>query len=422
MARLAHILVLALVPAWQDGRVPPPGTGPLAEALRGASGEVDEAFLREAKRAGPALFGFLRAAALPALEGDEEPSALSADQRSWILAGVRALGRREAAGLARDALARDHEAGTRVAALAILGAVGEGHDLRELLAWALPEGTNTLEPGVNEALRDAAGEILARDERAFDELARWRSFREPLLEPLLRAAGEAPGPRALEFLTEVIHWNAAHAPAALSEVQELGRSFDPATDQEARLRIRPLLDPLRPELGRAAALALGALGDIEAVPELAALLEEGPGLRANAHWALRRITGLAIPPEREAWDGWFGAELAWFEREGEAALAQLAAGGPSELAAAFHALAPHLLAREELVQTLLERVWDDDPAVRILAIRALGSHGDRRAIPELGQLRDAPEVELAAAAREALQRLSGRRTLAESGSKLSRDQ
>ncbi len=405
------VLATALLSAQESAAPAAVERGAITRAL--SSAPPDSAppatFLVQARDAAPELFGILRDGTLPD-PAEDRAMPLAAQHERWILDALRALGRRDVLGLVRTELAQRDDPGTRAAALRLVGAVGNGGDLQTLFTLALPEGDTTLGPRAGEALPRALAEVFARDGRALEQVtSRWRSLPAPLIEPLLLSLGAAPRALALEFLVEVLHWRREHAALVLARVQELGRSLDPQVDGLACARIQPLLDPAHPELCRAAALALGALQDLGSIPALIALLaESSTGLRTNAHWALRRITGLALPAEPEVWGSWYAQESAWLERAAPAALRRLAVGDASELAEAFRELAQHPLAREELARALLERLEGEPAAVRVVACRALGACGDARAFPGLLARLEDSDAEVVSAAGAALRELTGR--------------
>jgi hypothetical protein len=423
--RLASLLAgLALVgsPAQEPARAPAPQgltarQTRLIEGLRRAApgSTPDPAFVADAREDLAALFAILCAGSLPPVQGeragveDGEARRLEPVQEQWILCSARAAGRSSVLPLARTLLAAHREVPARAASIRLIGAVGNARDLDDLLARDGGAAGGELDRLIGDALSQAAGEILARDEHAFTYVsARWRSLSEPVLEPLVRATRAARGAGALEFLAEVIQWRADHAGLALAMVQEIGRSLDPAADAEVLRRIRPLLQPARGNLCRAAALALGALADHESIPELIELLGADGGLRANAHWALRRITGLSLPATRAAWERWHDRESSWIEQSGGEAFGRLRSRDPDEVCEAIRALSAHPLAREDLVLALVELLADEDAAVRTLACRAIPDLGDGRAIPGLLALLGDEDESVSAVAHEALRRVTGR--------------
>jgi HEAT repeat protein len=407
-----YLLGLTLLGS-QQAPAPPPGAraalqARLIEGLRRAEpGSTPEpSFLADARAGLRDLVEILHAGLPPGLGEEEQATVLSPVQEQWILDCARVAGRADVLPLAHAMLAKGDVA-ARAAAIRLIGAVGDARDLENLLGRALDDAEEALDRRLCDALAWAAGEILGRDEYAFVYVsARWRSLREPLLEPLILAMRAAPGAAALHFLAEVIQWRAAHACQALAIVQEIGRSHDPGADGEARRRIRPLLDRSRDGLCRAAALALGALEDHASIPELIALLEADGGLRANAHWALRRITGLSLPASPQAWRSWHRLESTWLEQAGSEAFLRLGSDDSREVADAIRSISEHPLAREDLATNLVELLDSDEPAIRTLACLFIPDLGDARALPVLLALLEDGDPDVSAAALDALRRMT----------------
>ena len=71
-------------------------------------------------------------------------------------------------------------------------------------------------------------------------------------------------------------------------------------------KLRSFLYNRRISLRKEACLALGKLKARSAAPDLIDLLEDRhEGLKSNAHWALRQISGLSLPADPELWTTWW---------------------------------------------------------------------------------------------------------------------
>ena len=81
----------------------------------------------------------------------------------------------------------------------------------------------------------------------------------------------------------------------MCQVRLVGPSSVESVNEAMRVRMRPYLDEDQPGLCRAAIMALTTLEDVDSIGPLIALLGSGDsGLRENAHWALRTLTGLTL--------------------------------------------------------------------------------------------------------------------------------
>ena len=116
--------------------------------------------------------------------------------------------------------------------------------------------------------------------------------------------------------------------------------------------------------------------DAESVSALVEILADAPeGLRGNAHWALKHISGLEFPDDADRWRLWHEGELSWWESTGKGLLEVLSAGDKDAIIGALRALARGRLFRDLIrpgVEILLE---DPDAEVRAAAeelMRQLG--------------------------------------------------
>lgn len=136
--------------------------------------------------------------------------------------------------------------------------------------------------------------------------------------------------------------------------------------------IRPLMLSESSNLRREAISALGNLHDADSVEEFLALLSgEQAGVAGNAHWALRRLSDLNLPPDPVRWNMWLSSERSWWESEGKRFLSELAEGSEEQILRALHHAALHPLYRAEFEQLLNEHATSSNPEIRAAANRAL---------------------------------------------------
>jgi len=173
------------------------------------------------------------------------------------------------------------------------------------------------------------------------------------------------------------------------------------------VRLRSYLDESRPGHCRAAITALTALSDHNAVAPLIALLaSENSGLRENAHWALRQLTGLSMAPSADVWGRWHQGEQYWCLRSKPREFQRLRLSDPAEVADALRTILSHPLARPELATALPDLLKSPWPALRVLACRSLGELSSRDAVGRLVWALEDPEPDVASAAHAALRKLT----------------
>jgi HEAT repeat protein len=375
---------------------------------RPSDAELSLRLSRAGDRLVPLFFDVLALRSVPALE-EGQAQVLSEVQERAVLSGLGELERdavlARIPGLLRDAA----DAGQRAAAIGCIGAVGRGNDFPWLFELAFAPDERAPDERLLDGLARAATRLLVRDPRAFETLASLRRVtRAELLPTLVRAAGATRDPSALAYLSEVVYWNEGLILDVMAQVPLLGPSGDEAVDGALKVRLRSYLDPTRPGPCRAAVVALAALDDHDAIAALIELLAcEDPGLRENAHWGLKRLTGLALAPATEPWTRWHQGELYWLVRSRPREFQRLRESDPADVADAVRAILEHPLARRELasaVPDLLQSPW---PALRSLACATLAELSARAAVPKLVWTLEDPDRSVAAAAHASLRRLTG---------------
>jgi HEAT repeat protein len=173
--------------------------------------------------------------------------------------------------------------------------------------------------------------------------------------------------------------------------------------------LRELLENKEPHMRREAALALGRLEDIESVAKLIELLEdEHGGVRGNAHWALKRISGLRFPLKHTRWELWRTDEFEANKTERAAYLQQLKSGTREEKIEAINKLVVIRLGRLGIASALLDFIDFGAPTVREAVCKALGALKVKQAVPKLISRLEDTHGPAAQAAHEALKRITGR--------------
>jgi len=355
----------------------------------------------------PLFFEVLATRSVPALETGK-PQVLSEIQEKAVLLGVSQLERGPVLAYLGASLAVSAEVPRRRAAIACLGAVGHANDLPQLFDLTFVSEEHVPDARLLKALESAVSALLARDPHGVEQLITLRRVTRPeLLATLVEAVGSTHDPRGLAYLAEVAYWHENLILDVMSQVPLLGPSGDDTVDGALRVRMRTYLDEDRPGLCRAAVTALTALHDTEAIGTLIPLLDtEQGGLAQNAHWALKRLTGLSMGPSAETWSRWHQAEMYWLVRQKPKAFQRLRENDPAAVAAALREVLAHPLARGELATALPDLLRSRWPALRILACTTLAELDAQDSIGRLVWALEDRDPEVARAAHAALRRLS----------------
>ncbi|MFM7283329.1 MAG: hypothetical protein ACKO32_16325 [Planctomycetia bacterium] len=187
-----------------------------------------------------------------------------------------------------------------------------------------------LKAGDDPALRAAALEIYAQ----IGGRAHLRPVLEWLAEdPTAQARTAvhsicARDPEGVETLLAIASHSVALRPQACVLAVELG---GPASTAEPRAEAHLISMLAEPESQLCGELLLlsGHWQVQAAVPRLVELMDaESSGLRRDAHWSLRQITGLGLQPRAEDWRVWFDREQQWWHERLSPTLAALDADDP----------------------------------------------------------------------------------------------
>ncbi len=202
----------------------------------------------------------------------------------------------------------------------------------------------------------------------------------------------------------------------------LGRTLGERTDPELKLAaigalgwtrtleavpaLRPFLYHPEAAFRAEACIALGRLGVLGAVEWLIPRLDDAaPRVRANAHWALRTLTGERLAASSELWRDWWSAGVASAYAGLDQALAELEAAEPVARPALLLRLRGIRDAR--VVDAALRELGSPCFAARVAAARVLGAQMARAAVPDLIEALEDTSDEVRAAAHAALVAISG---------------
>ncbi len=340
---------------------------------------------------------------VPEAGPDDPPQVLSDPQRELVLAALARM-----PGIAVRAAIRTRldsapaDVGTRLAAIHVIGTIGDAGDLVHLVELA-PRGNGgekALTQDAREAVRAACGAILRRDARAWPALADvLRRTDADAGRPLLEAVGSSRDPRALEVLYAVTLVQRDLRPQIAALASACGASTDAALNREFAAWLVSELPSARPEYARSLLQAVGVLDDGTCVPEMIARLsDKDDGVRDSALWALRRVSGLAFPAEATPWLVWNRSEITWQTSLRPSLRADLASRDSKRIIAALRAYGEHRTKRAELARDVVKVLADSRPELRRLACEVLQALGVASASGALaGALQDSnPSVSEAA--------------------------
>jgi hypothetical protein len=396
-----------------------PATVPVASALRisrlAKAPPLNELVKRIAE-SGPTTIDttldILVLGRVPETCAEDAPQKLSKPQTALLLSALRTFP--EAKVRAELASRLEHVAEeTRIglATVQVLGAIGKIDDFERMAALAprRQKDPEALRRDSAEALRAAFTAILQRNgytSKSIVELV--PKLDRACVRELLAALGTKNDTRALAVLSQTARSHPGLASHAVSLVQKCGRSFDPAVDAEFCTWMRSQLLGARPEYARLLLQAIGELDEGESVPALIAeLSNESSSVRASALWGLRRISGLALPPEVEAWTAWYDEEVRWNDRERQRFKDQLVLRDDMEkTVAALSAYAGRRIRRTELALDVAEVLRSKNRQLRELACKTLGQLDSYAVVPLLAAIVEEGDGTIAASALLALRTIT----------------
>jgi HEAT repeat protein len=197
----------------------------------------------------------------------------------------------------------------------------------------------------------------------------------------------------------------------LAALEALGRmsARDPrALTGEPAEAARVHLISLDPRVRHQAAIAVGRLRDTGSVSDLIGLLEDTDSrVRRSAHWALREITGLGLPPDARRWSQYLINELSWYEEQGGDLVSTAKSADTFAAVDALRQLSDHPFHRRSVTQQIASVTGHSDETVAAAACSAIARLGDPLAVqPLIAALRD-PREPVRVAAWRALQSLTG---------------
>ncbi len=369
----------------------------------------------------PAIFQIFHRGAAPGPDGSAEAKdvALEPAQERALLLAMKRMGpavNRYFRELSR--LSGDRE--VRMSAVRALGEIASSAELRLMLDLTRPK-PEEISPAdsiaVTEELSDADADrfraaIEAMLLRDADALAQVESLL-PLAEaeyasPMIHAVANQNSRSALAVLTRHLGSRQELDGLLLTDIGKCAAAQPAPFTQDVNAAVRRYLSASTAELVREAALVIGRLEDSDALPNLVTLLSHSDrGVRQNAHWSLKRITGLYFAADPKAWSPWLELEMAWWRDTAPKLFEKLERAPIGEAMASVQQIARRRYPRHTLAGELTRALTHPEAEVRRLACVALGQFRSRPAVEGLINVLDDPDPELRAAAHRALRSITG---------------
>jgi len=190
---------------------------------------------------------------------------------------------------------------------------------------------------------------------------------------------------------------------ALARLGRMVESKPFPAPEEALAVVRNVIGGIGSEALREAVVAAGRMEDGDSIPHLVAMLaEEDPGLRADAAWALQRITGLKLRERRERWEDWYASELAWWRDQSDQAFDDLQSPEAAERTRALMEISSHRASRDRLASKVIPLLEHEEPETAKLAAWTLRVLRSKCAVGPLIRALDRSDPEVAREAWHAL--------------------
>lgn len=264
-------------------------------------------------------------------------------------------------------------------------------------------------PEVSLRFQRAVEMILLRNRTLFFSLEKLVLASDPQFKfQLLAAAGATKTLESTRLMLRLLGSNDATDALLLQFIGQSRTSMPLPIDDPGLSAVRYYLSSTNPALRRESALAAGRLEDPDAIPLLLQLLDDNTlNVRPNAHWALRKITGLSFHADAGRWNRWYKMENEEWDSGLSDLLQQLNSQHPGEIARAIDRLAAVRLHRNKIALALVPIVKHPNAKLArhaLLTIRAIRAP---RVIPPLVAMWDDLHPALRPLLHEALVGITG---------------
>jgi HEAT repeat protein len=384
----------------------------LRESRRPDAPSTDELIARLAELGEPAvspLVSILLQRSVPPVAAEDKPQVLSEPQRELLLAALESWPPEPALACIEDELLLGVDFARTWAAIHVWSAVGAPDQWERGAALATGSLDSKRRADVLEkALEQAAQRMLRRRPECFRTFTDAYARIDPRLRlRLILGAGATGDARSSELFAHVLVTDPEHAPAALAQVQRIGRSFDARTHDALCDALREKLAHPSTTARNAAVRALGAQRDWRSIEALLELLEDPDAtVRTSAEWSLKKATGLKWR-ETSAWRAWHASEVRWRNERMDLIIDQLTSSSPKQVVAALGESALHPLYSSESAPWAVDALQSISVVVRTTAAEALGRLDSPIAYPALIEALQDADPGVSAAAHASLVRMSG---------------
>jgi len=339
---------------------------------------------------------------------------LTPDQRERVLRAAGRMPRRALQARFEALVDPAASAQAKSIALELVAEGGGATDLRLMLELARSDaGAHERRP-LGRQLELELARVLERDTRGYSRLAELIQDAQVMhdgasAEPVVRAMGSGRSQAAVRPLADMLGVRPELDVAILGQLARVSAGGRQVADEDTLGHVRPYLEHDDPHLQVAAALALGRLEDFKSVPKLIEYLEhEHKGLREQALWSLRRISGLGLSKAPARWLSWHRREVEWWEKQSVELFEQLRSPDPAVAVHAVNLVARRRLFRHELASELTRALSHRDPGVLRQCCNALRQLDSPSAVQALIDCLSIPEASVRDAAWETLKEITGR--------------
>jgi hypothetical protein len=311
----------------------------------------------------------------------KRPNGLSSRRARVIYAACSIAGPARWRPIVEARAARGAPSTVFAAACAVCGACGTSSELEFLLHTAALDTDSTTRIHVERAITD----ILARDVAGFTVLDGLIGMvPADLRGPVATGVELTKKNEAAVLLSRWIGTNRDMRIVALPHLARLALALDKPIADEVLLPVRALLDQSEGECLPDAIVCAGRLNDYAAVPQLTHWLRDGDaGVKADALWSLRQISGLVLDEDPVLWQAWYAGESTWWEHDSRLAFDNLRSGTRIEKVEALRAIASLHAWREKLSDHVVVLLDDPDAELAGYGARMLGRLGSRASMGPL---------------------------------------
>ena len=294
----------------------------------------------------------------------------------------------------------------------LLGERGTGDQFALLCQLVEPrdDGVEELTRPLARAVEFALTAILLRDPDSYSIIEyRFARSHPALLLPIVRGIGGTRSKRALELLPYLLLGEEGFDALVLNQLALVCTERRRPTSEDTRARARRCLSSLTGKrAARQAVLAAAMLEDYGAVPILIELLEdEDQVLARDAHWALRRLTGLSFRLDARRWREWLDEEVDFWDLRADE-LFELLDRGEAELArVALSEISDHRGYRHDLAREVAVVLGRPEEQLVMQALNVLEKLDSLAVMDDLIELVDDARAPVATEARRVLVSLTG---------------